>query len=186
MAYTTQTQKIDKLAVDGLLGTNNSLAYKVHEIEKHFHSREVWYGLSTTVAAGVTEGEAWSVLEYESISATTSVFGAWVPVLGSGDTPFKTSYAKFEPHRIIITDTAETKKPHLFQIAWGATTGAQSFTNGDYTGFWTTPEKDGKASPVDVQCPRITAGDKVWIRHLVLGESTSSVEFFIGMHEYAG
>ena len=37
-------EKIDNLAVDGLNGVNNSLAYKVHEIEKHFHNVEYWVG----------------------------------------------------------------------------------------------------------------------------------------------
>ena len=31
---------IDTVAVDGLSGVSNSLAYKVHEIEKHFHNSE--------------------------------------------------------------------------------------------------------------------------------------------------
>ncbi len=39
-----QTDKIDLVAVNGLAGTNNSLAYKVHEIEKHFHNSEQIYG----------------------------------------------------------------------------------------------------------------------------------------------
>jgi len=35
---------IDTVAVSGLSGTANSLAYKVHEIEKHFHNSELVYG----------------------------------------------------------------------------------------------------------------------------------------------
>ena len=38
------SRKIDSLATDGLAGVSNSLAYRVHEIEKHFHSEEHWYG----------------------------------------------------------------------------------------------------------------------------------------------
>jgi len=39
-----QTDKIDLVAVNGLNGVNNSLAYKVHEIERHFHNSEQVFG----------------------------------------------------------------------------------------------------------------------------------------------
>lgn len=41
------TVKIDGAAVLGLAGTADSLAYKVHEIEKHFHNTGRWYGFSS-------------------------------------------------------------------------------------------------------------------------------------------
>ena len=37
-------KKIDTMAVDGLSGTSNSLAYRIEEIEKHFHNSEQIYG----------------------------------------------------------------------------------------------------------------------------------------------
>ena len=39
-------RKIDSYAVNGLSGVANSLAYKVHEIEKHFHTSEQVFGNS--------------------------------------------------------------------------------------------------------------------------------------------
>jgi hypothetical protein len=189
MAYSAETAKIDSLAVNGLLGVNNSLAYKVHEIEKHFHSREVWFGRHTSISAGVNEGEAWSVVQFESTSGASSTFGAWVPLLGTSDTPFQATYAKFDPHRIIIPDVHSdaSKKGHLVQLCWGSTDAATAFGDGDYTGFWALPERDGKASPVDVHCPRIAAGTKMWLRHLVIDNAgTLSMEFYFGLHEYAG
>jgi hypothetical protein len=69
--YTTNpdagTVKIDGAAVLGLSGTADSLAYKVHEIEKHFHNSEQVFGNSsntmaadTPVAFTVTGGDnAW-------------------------------------------------------------------------------------------------------------------------------
>ncbi|GAG06645.1 unnamed protein product, partial [marine sediment metagenome] len=46
------TEKIDNLASLGLAGVSNSLTYRVHEIERHFHNNEYWYG-----AAAVSNGE---------------------------------------------------------------------------------------------------------------------------------
>lgn len=39
-----ETDKIDSAATDGLEGTSNSLAYRVHEIEKHLHNRGRFWG----------------------------------------------------------------------------------------------------------------------------------------------
>jgi hypothetical protein len=41
-----EARKIDNVAVSGLSGTADSLAYKVHEIEKHFHNSEQIFGNS--------------------------------------------------------------------------------------------------------------------------------------------
>lgn len=179
--------KIDELATDGLLGVNNSLAYRVHEIEKHFHSNEVWFGLHSAVVAGVNEGEAWSITPFQSTSGADGVLGAWIPILGTGDTPFRGGYAKFDMHKIIIPDLAvgASLDPHLMQFAWGAT-GADGLAAEDYTGFWTVPEKAGKASPVEVHISRITAGTKLWFRHAVVGAAAATVDFYVGMHEYVG
>jgi hypothetical protein len=49
--YPKDIDKIDDLAVDGLSGVSNSLAYKVHEIEKHFHNSEQIWGLTSNILA---------------------------------------------------------------------------------------------------------------------------------------
>ena len=46
MAYQSGVNKIDAVATSGLAGVSNSLAYRVHEIEKHFHNYERWFGKS--------------------------------------------------------------------------------------------------------------------------------------------
>jgi len=190
----TQTQaeenikKVDELAVAGLAGTANSLAYRVHEIEKHLHSREHWFGRHSSVSAGVNEGENLSVIPFDSTSGADGVFGAWIPILGTSDTPFLATYAKFDLHRIIISDvdSGANKLPHIIQIVWDDTAAADGYTDLTYTAFITLPERDGKAAPVDIQCPRITAGLKVWARHAVIGAATQGMGFYFGLHEYAG
>jgi len=47
----TNIEKIDSLAVNGLSGVSNSLAYKVHMIERHIHSGGRWLGLAGTPTA---------------------------------------------------------------------------------------------------------------------------------------
>lgn len=184
---TVDTRRIDREATDGLSGVENSLAYRVHEIEKHLHSREVWFGVHSSVVPGVNEGEAWSQTAFQSTSGAAGVFGAWVPVLGTGDTPYKNGYLKYDPHRIIVPDVAvtATKVSHLIQFGWGDT-GADALTAGNITGIWSLPERDGRANPIEIQCPRIDAGERLWLRHLVVGIAGATFDFYVGLHEYIG
>lgn len=46
--FSKEINKIDKKTTDGLSGVNNSLSYRVEEIEKHFHGREKWFGLAAS------------------------------------------------------------------------------------------------------------------------------------------
>jgi hypothetical protein len=156
-------------------------------IEKHLHSREVWFGVHSSVDPGVNEGEAWSQTAFQSTSGGAGVFGAWIPVLGTDDTPYKSGYLKYDPHRIVVPDVGvtATKIPHLIQLGWGDT-GAAALAAGNITGFWSLPERDGRADPIEVRCPRICSGEKLWLRHLVVGIATATFDFYIGLHEYIG
>ena len=82
------SHKIDDLATAGLLGVVNSLAYRVHEIERHLHSGARWFE-----TAAVPDGEVHVADSIGSgagafqIDAGNDTWGAWVQVLGSEDTP---------------------------------------------------------------------------------------------------
>jgi hypothetical protein len=184
---TAYTRRIDHYTTDGLTGVSNSLAYRVHEIEKHAHSREIWLGVHSSVVAGVNEGEALSQTAFQSTSGAAGVFGAWAPILGTGDTPYLTNYQKYDPHRLIIPDVGATASlaPHLIEIGWGAS-GAAAESAGDITVIWAVPQKGGRASPVCFQSPRIAAGTKLFLRHLVVGVASATMDFYLGLHEYIG
>ena len=64
MATKRTSDTADSKATVGLLGVTNSLAYRVHEIEKHFHNRERWIGIS-----GDQSGTDWS----DSVSDATMI-----------------------------------------------------------------------------------------------------------------
>jgi hypothetical protein len=190
------TKKIDDQATLGLLGTNDSLAYRVHEIEQHIHSRERWYGLHPSVDPGVNHGSCSSIDPFVSVIGLVENWGAWITCLGTGDTPCSGSKTKFDVHRLIISDVNDNggdpnKEVHFIQIAWGAT-GAAALIANDYTSVIALPEKDGKANPVDVRIPRVPVGTKVFVRHRVVDHATQAdivqcdMEFYIGLHEYEG
>jgi len=187
MAYSPETQKIDKKAVDGLLGTNNSLAYKVHEIEKHFHNRERWMGQHASVSGEVNCGQTGTLTSFQT-DAGNDTWGAAVCIIGTGDTPVIAGNAKFDLHRLDISDVenAANKITHYIQIIYGTGTSADAITAGQYSEIICTPEKDGKTTPYDIIMPRVDDATKIWVRHWVDGVNTATMDFYVGIHEYVG
>lgn len=183
---TADVSKIDDEAVDGLEGTNNSLAYKVEEIERHFHSYESWYGAAVTPSGEthVADRIGQGVTTFQ-IDAGNNDWGQWVQVLGSNDTPARTGEVKFDFHRLAITAT-ERNEVYFVQIALGDS-GAAALAAGDYTEATFKPVSNQiDSGPVAVQSRRKNAGTKVWARCLCPGQNTATMNFYIGLHGYEG
>ena len=184
----TGEPKIDSVEVDGLVGVSNSLAYKVHEIERHLHSWERWFG-----AAAVPIGETHVADRINETSAPFQIdggndtWGAWVQILGSTDLPVVAGRVKYDPHKIVFTDSEKSGKIHKLQIAFGDS-GAIALAAMDYTElvFFTSLAFPGEALPVRLQTRRQNNATKVWARAWVVGENTGTVDFFYGLHEYVG
>lgn len=188
MTYRSGTTKIDDEAVDGLLGTNNSLAYKVHEIEKHFHNHEDWFGLAATPVAETHRADALStgtVAPFQ-IDAGSDTWGAWVQILGSTDTPHRSGMVKFDMHKLQVSDAEKTDIPIFIQISAGAT-GDAGVAALDYTtiAYQTAVTKAGEGA-VSFMQSRLAVGTKVWARCIAIGTDTMTLDFYFGLHEYAG
>lgn len=179
--------KIDNQAVDGLEGTNNSLAYKVHEVERHLHSYERWMA-----AAAVPVGET-HVADRISDSVTpfqvdggNNTWGAWVQILGSTDLPVMVGRVKFDPHEILISNIEKVNTIHFLQIGFGAS-GAAALASGDYTELVlksaaVATERQTKR----LQTRRKNVDTKVWARVWATGQASGKIDFFYGLHEYEG
>ena len=177
---------IDGVTTLGLAGTSNSLAYRVHEIEKHFHSYERWFE-----AAAVPDGEdhvadaAGTGGGAFQIDAGNDDWGSWVQILGADDTPAQTSMVKFDFHKLLIT-AAERNEIYVIQIGVGAS-GAAALSAEDYTEVVFKPiNNQGDSGPVEVMMARAYSGSKVWARCICPGQNTATIDFMIGLHEYAG
>lgn len=181
--------KIDDEATDGLAGVNNSLAYRTHEIEKHFHSYERWGGKDTS-PDGENQVVAWTGADAMNPFVSTSgndTFGSWIQVIGPNDTPVQTGMVKYDFHRILITDVSAQADTdiHKIQISVGAT-GDAGIAAEEYTEFMFTPLKGGRNDPIPFHMERTADGSKVWVRHWVDGENAQTMNLFIGLHEYPG
>lgn len=178
-------EKIDNYATLGLLGTNNSLAYRVHEIERHFHSYERWYELAGTPDGEVHRADAAGLgggyFEIDAgDSSVTPTWGAWVQILGSTDTALT-----YDLHRLSFV-AAERNLAYVVQIAFGAVA-ADAYTAGTYTESVFVPASNVlDTGPVDVQTRRHSAGTKAWARCICPTQNTGYLRFRFGMHFYEG
>lgn len=183
-----QDPKTDSLATDGLLGTPNSMAYRVHEIERHLHSAGSWFEKATTpnaelhVADRIGDG----IGAFE-VDAGNDDWGTWIQVLGSTDTPARgVSQLYFDPHEIVI-EYSENAGAYFIQFARGDS-GAAGYAAGNYTEVVFESDSVGqKASGITkVQTGRSPVGSKLWCRIKCPGQNTSLLKFYIGIHEYQG
>ena len=115
--------KIDDAATLGLAGTYNSLAYRVHEIEKHFHSGASWFGAANTPTATRFADRIGTCTAPFQIdggdSSGAPTWGDWVQILGSGDTPARADQAYFDPHEMLIS-AAQEETAYMIQFGRGA------------------------------------------------------------------
>ncbi len=126
--------KIDSFATDGLAGVHNSLAYRVHEIEKHLHNDEKWFGVAASASGEthIADRMGPGIAAFALLSGNDA-FGSWVQILGSSDTPVLAGRVKFDIHRILVTTTDSTTV-FLVQFVVGESAGiAAKLSAEDYT-----------------------------------------------------
>jgi hypothetical protein len=179
--------EFDDVAVQGLLGTPESLPYILAEIETHLHGYERWFGLATApvgethradrIGAGVAAFQA---------DAGNNTWGAWLQILGSTDTPDGAGMARYDMHRFMFTAVERSTSVHFVQVAFGAS-GAAALAAGTYTEFVFKPQSaTAEETPVNTQEHPQPAGTKAWLRVLVPGQNTGTMDFYLGLHEYKG
>ncbi len=198
MAY-NNVSKIDSQATLGLLGVVNSLAYRGHEIEKHFHNVQRWYGKSAD-QSGVNPwaksiSDSGMVGSFQAISGNAT-FGADANdealVWGVNDTiatpPNAVPYVKMDIHNMFITASSVTTLWYL-RLVYGTGTMADAITAGQYSTFPIIADAAQGGSIdiiVPIMMPRITIGtDKVWMQ-AKNATNNATIDFLIGVHGYIG
>jgi hypothetical protein len=172
---------IDNAATLGLTGTSNSLAYRIAEVERHFHSYERWYGVAGTPSATHKADQIAKDIAAFEIDAGNDAYGDWVQILGSADTALK-----FDLHELYFTYAETASTVHFVQIGFGAT-GADALTAGTYTEIiYRSGAAVQREAPVVIQTRRQAAGTLAWARVLAYDKDTSKVQFYFGVHYYEG
>lgn len=183
-----ETDKIDGAATDGMSGTANSLAYRVAELERHFHNRERWWG--ATGAPTETNAIAATVTVPFAATSGANAWGAAIPICGTADDPTPgDGDTKFDCHRVLGTDLDDDTTPWRLRIIWGSGTSGDAITAGQWTEVMimtnAVPGNRAGAIPVPVIMRRVDVGVKLWCSawNATGGEVLS---FFYGVHGYVG
>jgi hypothetical protein len=188
MKLSGDEQKIDSYKVNGLTGVNNSLSYKIEEIEKHFHNHEHWRG-----KLAVQTATAWAdntLAPFRAISGADD-YGAdtddEAQVFGTDDTPINGA-VKFDPYRVLITELS-TDTPWKLRMVYGTGTMADAIIAMQYSEVClmnTTAGSKAGGTPINFMMPRLNSGvDKVWMQAWNATDN-ATCDFLIGLHEYPG
>lgn len=176
--------KIDNETTLGLLGTSNSLAYRVHEIEKHFHSEEHWYGTDGD-GSGSTAN---NLSEWTLTAGTSSAYGAAVQLLAANDVSnadFSFTPVKFDLHRLMISVSSANDKNYMIQF-WNDDPDA---TGENVTLITEVPYRTGsnlaEVAPIPLQMSRQPVGNEIWAR-VKCETNSATLQFTVGIHAYVG
>jgi hypothetical protein len=165
---------IDGVAAAGLLGVSNSLGYKVHEIEKHFHNTSRWFGRDAGDTFFVENG----LLPWPLVAGNGGAFGNWVQ-LSNGDELIAPA-VKYDPHEILVMNTSVASKLYYIQLGSGEG-GAQIVltTNPIY------PAAAVRQTSMKIICPRLGVTEKLWAR-CNCETNAATLTMVIGLHTYVG
>lgn len=173
--------RIDHLATDGLSGVNNSLAYRIGEVERHFHSYERWYGVAAAPSGTHKADQIAKDIAAFELDAGDDAYGSWVQLLGSADTSLK-----YDLHELYFTYAETAATVHFVQLAFGDT-GDGAVAAGTYTEIiYRSGAAVNREAPVVIQTRRQAAGTLAWARVLAYDVNTSKVQLYFGMHYYEG
>ena len=186
-SISAETDKIDAAVTDGLDGVYDSLAYRVSEIEKHFHGREYWWG--ALAAPDTTNAIELNVTRPFVAASGANVWGVAIPVIGSADLPTHADDVYWDPHRILVTDLDDETDAWLVRWIWGTGTVGDAITAGQFTEVMVqsnaVPGNRAGGQPFAMQCPRIAAGTNLWAQ-VWNDTNLEEMSFFIGLHGYEG
>lgn len=178
MSY-LQNPKIDNQATDGLNGVHNSLAYRVHEIEKHFHSPEYWYGRDATDGYLLLDGlESWTVT-----AGTGEAFGAAVQISDGTEIESGSSTKKMDIHRILFTDISKADTTYVMIIRYG--TGTFALSERLTSLAIRVGSLTNESTPVEIMAPRIACNNKIWVQ-TKSQTNNETLSFMVGVHTYVG
>ena len=175
----------DTVATTGLLGTANSLAYRVAEIERHNHSYERWMCVAAAPSGTHFADRIGTGTVAFELTSGNNTWGTWLQILGSGDTPVIPLLAKYDLHRwtTITTDSITT---WFVQVGFGAS-GAAALAAETFCSFVFVPAgATDRTTPIQISTRRQAAGTLAWARGWSVGANAKKLSFMFGLHEYEG
>ncbi len=182
------TKKIDSAATLGMNagGVSNSLSYRVHEIEKHFHSIERWFGND----GDGTMSTASNLEEWTLTAGTGDAYGSEVQISNGSvaaeilQSDFGFAPVKYDLHRVMVTVSSANDKNYMIQI-WSSSDAV--FANATLaTEFpYRTGSNLAEVAPVPIQMGRQAVATNLWMR-CKCETNSATVQMTVGIHAYVG
>lgn len=185
----TEANKIDLAATSGLAGVANSLAYRVHEGERHIHNTERWVGKRAVQTA--TEWADDTLTPFRAISGAD----AWgtdpndeALVLGTADTPVQAGMVEFDLHRVFI-HASSSNTPWQLRVIWGTGSMGDAIASGQWSAFPVALNALGantfEAASEVLTRRRACGSDQIWVQAWNATDN-ATIDFRVGFHEYEG
>ena len=157
-----------------------------YETEKHVHNHEKWFGVAAAPAGetNIADRIGPAIAAFALLSGN-DLYGNWVQILGSADTPVAAGMTMFDPHRIQVTTTDSTAQ-FVIQVVSGESAGraakiaAEDFNEVPYIAA-TNNADSGIAEVIALRC---LSGVKLWARCICIGANAKTINFYFGIHEY--
>lgn len=169
-----ELNKIDSAAVDGLLGTSNSLGYLTDEIDTHLHSVGRFYGKDPGDGFLLENSHTPWVLT----AGASEAFGAWMQ-LSDGD---EISEPKYDPHLTTVYAVSNANTTYIVQYGVGDGTVPGTTVVG---ATWFRSSATLRGAPEEVQARRVNNTDKLWARCNCAADG-ETISIGMGMHPYPG
>ena len=180
--------KIDESAADGLGGAvEDSLAYLVEEIDRHFHVRERWWGAVAAPDEDTTVVEVNVSRPFVAISGANT-WGTAIPIMGADDDVGIDADPYFDPHRVLFVDFNGNATAWRVRFIWGTGTSADAITAGQWSEIIVINAAAGPFAvgvPSDMKHTRIPVGIKMWAQ-VWNATNAEELDFFYGTHSYEG
>jgi hypothetical protein len=152
---------------------------KVYQIERHIHNVEHWFGAAAV--PGVNHfGDLDTMTNYQS-TAGNNVYGAWLQLLGSADTPVLLDMAGFDLRRLLFVDVSVVANQKVHKVEIGTGDAGSQITISE---FEFVPLRGGIGLPIELTSSLIPVNSKVWLRHWCDGQNATTMDFKIGIHEH--
>ena len=172
-----------------MIGNNGlitNIYEEVKEIENHLHNRERWFGLAAVPDAELHRFDLMngSIQPFQLVAGNND-FGNWVQIIGSTDTPIDAGMTKVDGHRFMVVGTNSTL-PFIIQFSFGESAGlAAAVAAGNYTMTpYVAATNNIETGISEILSMRQDSGTKVWSRCACVGGNGTTIDLYIGVHEY--
>lgn len=155
------------------------------KIDMESHTPFDLLGLHASPSFPATAADADTMTPYV-LTGGSDDWGPWLLMIGSGDTPFRTSKETYDVHELLLSSVSTASFGRI-QLGWDATTSTLLVANETYSSVGFEPEGVGAnvgVGFVNINMPDVDDGTLLFGRCWIDGENGATVSVFLHIHEF--